>query len=284
MLFVTSLGNMDMKFSPVGTLILSISIAIASLLIPRISHADGDSLGDYIKVEVRGKLNNEIMAIGGETTGVIITANGVTWELDFSNAPNSEKKSKSMNGKVVVVKGELSVKRGVEIRQRWIVKVESIQSGAAEGVASLLNIGSGKVEKLEVSQTFGGYRETQIFYTFPKKNVVLKVRIDNKNKSFNVTGKILVFPKSTTPEGLAKWLNNQHSDGLFPEIPKPVATLDIPTRLCSSKNPKFIKKANSHLGTFDRYSIEFNVDDVERIGEFKIQGFSGKAMVHLKNK
>ena len=273
-----------MKFSPVRTLILSLSITIASLLISRISHADGDALGDYIKVEVRGKLNNEIMAIGGETTGVIITAKGVTWELDFSSTPNSEKKSKSMNGKVVVVKGELSVRRGVEIHQRWIVKVESIQSDVADGVASLLNIRSDEVEKLEVSQTFGGYRETQIFYTFPKKNVVLKVRIDNKNKNFMVTGKILVFPKSTTPEGLAKWLNNQHSDGLYPEIPKPITTLDIPTRFCSSQNPKFIKKSNSHLGTFDRYSIEFNVNEVERIGDFKIQGFSGNAMVHLKNK
>lgn len=275
---------MDMKFSPVDTLILSISITIASLLIPRISHANEDALSDYIKVEVRGKLNNEIMAIGGETTGVVITANGVTWELDFSNAPNCKKRSKSMNGKVVVVKGELSVKRGVEIRQRWIVKVESIQSSVGDGAASLLNIGSDEVEKLEVSQTFGGYRETQIFYTFPKRNVVLKVRIDNKNKSFDLTGKILVFPKSTTPEGLAKWLNNQHSDALYPEIPKPITTLDIPTRFCSSKNPQFIKKSNSHLGTFDKYSIEFNVDEVERIGEFKIKGFSGNAMVHLKNK
>lgn len=273
-----------MKFSPVVTLILSISIAIGGLLVPRFSHADENAPSDYIKVEVRGKLNNGIMAIGGETTGVNITANGVTWELDFSNAPNAEKRSNSMNGKVVVVKGELLVKQGVEIQKRWIVKVKSIQSGTANGAVSLLDIGSDKVKKLEVSQTFGGYRETQIFYTFPNKNVVLKVVIDNKNTSFDVTGKVLVFPKSTTTEGLAKWLNNQHSDGLYPEIPKPITTLEIPNRYCNSKNSKFIKKSISQLGTFDKYSIEFHVDNIARIGEFKIQAISGKAMVYLKNK
>ena len=74
MSFVNCLGTMDMKFSPVVTLILTISIAIGGLLVPRFSHADENAPGDYIKVEVRGKLNNGIMAIGGETTGVNITA------------------------------------------------------------------------------------------------------------------------------------------------------------------------------------------------------------------
>ncbi|MDB4466585.1 hypothetical protein N9066_00080 [bacterium] len=273
-----------MYLTPVTSFFFSISIIMAAFLIPQIAHADGNPPDDYIKVEVRGKLNNEIMAIGGETTGVIITANGVTWELDFSDAPNSQKKSKPMNGKIVVIKGELSVKRGVEIPQRWIVKVDSIESGSTSGSASLLDTGSDQVKKLQVSQTFGGYRETQIFFTFPKKNVILKVRIDNKTKDFAATGKILVFPKSTTAEGLAKWLNNQHSDGLYPDIPLPVSTLDIPTKFCSSTNPKYIDQAKSHLGNFDKYSIEYAVKDVERIGDFQIKGFSGKAMVYLKDK
>ena len=32
--------------------------------------------GDYIKVEMRGRLRTGIMAIGGETTGVVITSRG----------------------------------------------------------------------------------------------------------------------------------------------------------------------------------------------------------------
>jgi len=274
-----------MKLIPLISLAFLISILSCGLLASPTPLPVEPLEDEYIKVEVRGKLNNEIMAIGGETTGVIITANGVTWELDFSNSPDSQKKLKPMNGKVVVVKGKLTMKRGVEIRQRWIVKVDAIGAGTAgQPDLSTLDITSEDVKKLEVSQTFGGFRETQIFYTFPKKNVILKVRIDNKNKDFAVTGKVIVFPKSTTAEGLAKWLNNQHSDGLYPEIPLPVSTLDLAKNTCSSNNAKFSEKIESRLGSFDSYSIDFQVKDVERIGNYKINGFSGKATVHLKNK
>ena len=271
-----------MKFFSATAAILLISVAISGLLTPQSARAEGLAQEEYIKVEVRGKLNNEIMAIGGETTGVVITANGVTWELDFSSTPAFRKKSQPMNGKMVVVKGKLSVKQGVEIRKRWIVKVESIQADNGQPALSILDTKRDDVKKLEVSQTFGGFRETQIFYTFPTKNVILKIRIDNKNKDFGVTGKVIVFPKETTADGLGKWLNNQHSDGLYPDIPQPISTLDLPTKLCSSSNPKFTDKTETRLGNFDNYSIEFKVSDIEQIGNFQIRGFSGKAMVHLK--
>ena len=277
--------NSKMKLLPVTSLAFLLSTLSCGLLASTTPFAVEPLEDEYIKVEVRGKLNNEIMAIGGETTGVIITANGVTWELDLSNSPDSQKKSKALNGKVVVVKGNLTMKRGVEIRQRWIVKVDSIEAGTAgQPDLSILDIESDDVKKLEVSQTFGGFRETQIFYTFPKENVILKLRIDNKNKDFAVTGKVIVFPKSTTAEGLAKWLNNQHSDGLYPDIPLPITTLDMAKDICSSRNAKFTEKIDSRLGSFDSYSIDFEVKDVERIGNYKISGFSGKATVHLKNK
>jgi hypothetical protein len=273
-----------MPFTQVTTLIILISIFSFGLNVSQNALASEPVMDEYIKVEVRGKLNNGIMAIGGETTGVVISANGVTWELDFSNSLKSQQKLEAMDGQMVVVKGELSFKRGVEIRQRWIVKVASIEAGNAKPNLSILDIKNDGVKKLEVSQTFGGFRETQIFYTFPKKNLILKVRIDNKNKDFAVTGKVIVFPKSTTAEGLAKWLNNQHSDGLFPNIPQPVSTLDLPNQLCHSMNPKFDKEIKTHLGNFNSYSIDFKIKDVERIGDFAIKGFSGKAKVHVKNK
>ena len=89
---------------------------------------------------------------------------------------------------------------------------------------------------------------------------------------------------ATTVEGLGKWLNNQHSDGLYPNIPQPISTLVLPTKLCNSSNPKFTDKTKTQLGNFDNYSIEFKVNDIERVGNFQIKGFSGKAMVHLKIK
>ena len=68
-----------MKFTQVITLILLISIFSFGLPVSQQTLANVPAMNEYIKVEVRGKLNNEVMAIGGETTGAAITANGVTW-------------------------------------------------------------------------------------------------------------------------------------------------------------------------------------------------------------
>ncbi|HIM31025.1 MAG TPA: hypothetical protein EYG57_15940 [Planctomycetes bacterium] len=81
----------------------------------------------YVKLEVRGKLNSQVLAIGGETTGVTIAANGVTLELEFAERMELWQLAKKWHDKTVVVTGQLHVKRGVEIRQRWIVDVEALR-------------------------------------------------------------------------------------------------------------------------------------------------------------
>ena len=82
---------------------------------------------EYIKVEVKGKLNSHVVAIGGETTGVQITANGVTWELELGKDAKLRELAEKLNGKVVVATGELNVKSGVEIQKRWIVTVAALR-------------------------------------------------------------------------------------------------------------------------------------------------------------
>ena len=95
----------------------------------------GEAVGadnEYIKVEVQGKLNSQVMAIGGETTGITITANGVSWELELGGQRDLRQAAEKLHGKSVVVKGGLSRKQGVEIRQRWIVKVNSLVDANAK--------------------------------------------------------------------------------------------------------------------------------------------------------
>ena len=88
-------------------------------------------VADYIKVEIRGKLSTGVLAIGGETTGITISSRGINWELDVSGDQAVRKSVSALNGKTVVVSGELSVRRGVERKSRWIVKVASM--GVADG-------------------------------------------------------------------------------------------------------------------------------------------------------
>jgi hypothetical protein len=81
---------------------------------------------EFIKVTVHGKLKTGLVAIGGETTGTVIVADGITWELDFGTDKTLREQAQKLNGKQVVVKGRLHRKPGVEVRERWIVDVKSL--------------------------------------------------------------------------------------------------------------------------------------------------------------
>jgi len=87
-----------------------------------------EDANEYIKVKIKGKLNNQVFAIGGETTGTVISANGVTWELDLSDSAELRGNAEKLHDRVVVVSGTLQIKRGIEIQQRWIVTVDSIKN------------------------------------------------------------------------------------------------------------------------------------------------------------
>ena len=84
---------------------------------------------EYVKVFVKGKLNNQVVAIGGETTGTVITANGITWELELGDNAELRRKAEELHDHTVIISGMLRMKRGVEIPQRWIVTVSSLKQG-----------------------------------------------------------------------------------------------------------------------------------------------------------
>ena len=82
--------------------------------------------GERIDVTVRGIVKSGVMAIGAETTGTTITANGITWDLEMRGKQTST--ASGLNGRLAVVTGELTVARGVERRDRQVVKVKSIRA------------------------------------------------------------------------------------------------------------------------------------------------------------
>ena len=79
----------------------------------------------YINVEVRGIIKTGVVAIGGETTGVTITANETTLELEITDKKLKALASK-LNGQAVVAKGTLRLVPGVEIALRAIVQVTDL--------------------------------------------------------------------------------------------------------------------------------------------------------------
>ena len=78
-------------------------------------------------VELTGKIEYGILAIGGETTGTqLTTEKGDTYEL----LPDQVKidGSKFKRGSLVKVKGVLSIFQSVEMQQRKLIKVSEIES------------------------------------------------------------------------------------------------------------------------------------------------------------
>ncbi|MDH3583704.1 MAG: hypothetical protein OER86_05770 [Phycisphaerae bacterium] len=150
--------------------------------------------------------------------------------------------------------------------------------------ARVLDTSSKGVQKLEVRHSQIGYRNTLIFYTFSEQRAVLKVSIGNKDKTFPVTGTVYIFPAKTTADGLKKWLNNQHSDGLFPEVPKPAGTYQIPPKSCSTVSHKFIDHTKHFFGEYDNYTVKFRISDVTEKGIFKLNTFTSQTKVHVKTK
>jgi hypothetical protein len=80
-----------------------------------------------VYVAVIGKIKTGMMAIGGETTGTVITAGNITWELSIQRQSETMKLIRENRDAVFEVNGQLRRKAGVEIRERWIVDVKSLK-------------------------------------------------------------------------------------------------------------------------------------------------------------
>lgn len=73
-----------------------------------------------------GILKTGMMAIGGETTGIILTtATEGTFELALQS-PELKAAAEKLNGKKVIVEGLYKPRKGVEIKQRRIIEVHSL--------------------------------------------------------------------------------------------------------------------------------------------------------------
>ena len=82
------------------------------------------------KMSFTGKLSTGVMAIGGETTGTIISDGKTTYELDIKGAA-LKTKAEGLNGKQVTVTGTLTIKAGVEIAQRRIITVDTLEAAVS---------------------------------------------------------------------------------------------------------------------------------------------------------
>ncbi len=75
----------------------------------------------------RGTLRTGVHQIGGETTGVIVVTSERSYELDLKQNPEWSSQLTQLDGKQVTVEGKLVIRKGIEVRKRWIIHVRSLE-------------------------------------------------------------------------------------------------------------------------------------------------------------
>ena len=152
----------------------------------------------------------------------------------------------------------------------------------AKGVT--LDVKNEAVKRLEVNQSQIGFASTRIFYVLAGQGAVVVIHVDNTNKKFPVGGSVHLFAKGVTAEDLGKWVNNQHSDGLFPDIPEPVATHQLKADSIKTTSSKRVGQEKSGFSgeIYDKYSVEVEAGTIEVQKNLKLQSFKDSATVYMK--
>lgn len=117
-----------MKVMSKMAIALALAVACAAVVAQSEAGDKGKDDAAYVKVEIKGTLQTGVMAIGGESTGYVLTANTMRFELDFGKNKEFRELADKSNGKTVVVMGTLNMRKGVEIKSRTIVTVTGIKA------------------------------------------------------------------------------------------------------------------------------------------------------------
>lgn len=147
--------------------------------------------------------------------------------------------------------------------------------------AAPLDLKGKTVQRLEVSQSQIGFTSTKVFYTLPDQRAVVVIDIDNGKKGFPVTGKVCQFAKDATPDGLAKWVNNQHSDGLFPDVPEPTATVKLPADACQPVESKLLGQKTVNDTAYNEYRVEIKLTETKVNDQLRLKEFKDTVKVYV---
>ena len=160
----------------------------------------------------------------------------------------------------------------------------------AEGPAPAAPAAGERVLALEgakkevVRHSMVGIRDTLVFYTLAGQQAVLELSIDNTSAAFKTSGTVYLFDPGTTEESLGKWINNQHSDGLFADAPTPTLSLKLPDGSCTVKDSKVVgeEKNPTSNDMFKDYQVKISVKAHHVEGKYRLAAFESEANVYLK--
>ena len=106
--------------------LLAAAVTAMGFIVPLVLPAAGGEGEHYAKVEIKGIIQTNMVAIGGETTGTVITVGGSSWDIDLGKNKVLQELAERLNGKAVLIKGTLMRIKGIARGERDVVIVESL--------------------------------------------------------------------------------------------------------------------------------------------------------------
>jgi hypothetical protein len=155
-------------------------------------------------------------------------------------------------------------------------------AGEANPPMRILDATAESTRKDEVRHSMMGPRDTLLFYTFPDHQAILMVNVNNQTKRFSINATVYMFASGVGVKGLAKWVNNQHSDALFPEAPEPVGVYPLPGEAFSVISHELVNQTNEFNGTYENHLVTFAMRNVTEKGVFELKPFAGETTVHVR--
>lgn len=140
-------------------------------------------------------------------------------------------------------------------------------------------------KKEQVRHSMMGPRNTLLFYTFSAQKTVLALQIDNKNSTLTVSGTLHIFDPAATEESISKWVNNQHSDGLFVDAATPAHSLKLPDGAFTITERKRVSREKQPPGNeiLSDYQIKITAKEHRVEGKYRLPAFTDEANVFVKD-
>ncbi len=108
--------------------LLAMLVTALGFILPLVLSAVGRDGDHYAKVEIKGIIQTNMAAIGGETTGTVIKVGDLSLDLDLGENRTLQALVERLNGKTVLIQGTLMRIKGIERGERDVVVVESVSA------------------------------------------------------------------------------------------------------------------------------------------------------------
>lgn len=150
----------------------------------------------------------------------------------------------------------------------------------------LLDTAKSSVERLVVTSYFSldRYGATQVFYFFKNEKAILHLTMANTSMDFNLLASVLVFDEAEKLEDIEKWINNQHSDGIYADPAVPLLSYPLSAEQAQVVASSFVEAQSGYNGDeYEHYKVEVFFDNV--LSEyFYLNSFNTTLPVFVKTK